>query len=89
MSEQFRSSLGRLRELGHAARSTVMCAESLWWRCHRRIIAYYLIAAARKCSTSLGLGHIEQARLTPEAQIAPNGRLTYPKDTQPMLDLRL
>ena len=22
-----------------------MCAESLWWRCHRRIISDYLIAA--------------------------------------------
>jgi len=30
---------------GAARRSAIMCAEALWWRCHRRIIADYLIAA--------------------------------------------
>jgi Protein of unknown function, DUF488 len=34
-----------LRELGHAQRCAIMCAEALWWRCHSRIIADYLIAA--------------------------------------------
>ena len=42
LGEEFRSSLENLRALGHATRLTVMCAESLWWRCHRRIIADYL-----------------------------------------------
>ena len=88
LSEEFRSGIEKLRPLGHATRLTVMCAESLWWRCHRRIIADYLIAAGEEVFHILGLGHIEQARLTPEAQIAANGRLTYPKDTEPMLDLR-
>ncbi len=88
LSEEFRASFEKLRALGHATRSTVMCAESLWWRCHRRIIADYLIATGEEVFHILGLGHIEQARLTPEAQIAPNGSLTYPKDTPPMLDLR-
>jgi uncharacterized protein (DUF488 family) len=85
LSEEFRSGVEKLRALGHATRATVMCAESLWWRCHRRIIADYLIAAGEEVFHILGLGHIEQARLTREAQIAPNGSLTYPKDTQPML----
>jgi uncharacterized protein (DUF488 family) len=88
LSEEFRSGLEKLRALGHATRSSVMCAESLWWRCHRRIIADYLIAAGEEVFHILGLGHIEPARLTPEAQAAPDGGLTYPKDTQPMLDLR-
>jgi uncharacterized protein (DUF488 family) len=26
-------------------RGAMMCAEVVWWRCHRRIIADYLIAA--------------------------------------------
>jgi len=86
--EEFRSGLEKLRALGHATRLTVMCAESLWWRCHRRIIADYLIAAGEEVFHILGPGHVEQARLTPEAQVEPDGRLTYPKETQPMLDLR-
>jgi uncharacterized protein (DUF488 family) len=88
LGEEFRSGVEDLRTLGHAARSTVMCAESLWWRCHRRIIADYLIAAGEEVFHILGPGHVEQARLTPEARVEPERRLTYPKDTQPMLDLR-
>jgi uncharacterized protein (DUF488 family) len=87
MSEQFRSSLGRLRELGHAARSIVMCAEGLWWRCHRRIIADYLIAAGEEVLHILEPCHIEPARLTPAARIGSDGALTYPKDAQLALDL--
>ena len=87
LSEEFRSGLEKLRALGHATRSTVMCAESLWWRCHRRIIADYLIAAGEEVFHILGPGHVEQARLTPDARVEPDGRLTYPKDSQPMLDL--
>lgn len=88
LSEEFRSGLERLRALGHATRATVMCAEAVWWRCHRRIIADHLIAAGEAVFHILGPGHVEQARLTSEARIEPDGRPTYPKDRQPMLDLR-
>ena len=79
MSEDFRSGFGALRELGKAARSSVMCAESLWWRCHRRIIADYLIAAGEDVFHILGEGHIERALLTPAARLGPRETLTYPK----------
>ena len=87
MSEEFRSGLETLRELGRATRSTVMCAESLWWRCHRRIIADYLIAAGEEVFHILGPGHVEPAHLTPAARVSPDGTLTYPKDSQLTLDL--
>jgi uncharacterized protein (DUF488 family) len=80
MSEDFRSGLEKLRELGRAAPAAVMCAESLWWRCHRRIIADYLIAAGEEVLHILGPGHIEPARMTPAARLRRNGALTYPKD---------
>ena len=88
MSEAFRSSLEKLRETGRASRLAVMCAEAVWWRCHRRIIADYLIAAGEEVFHILGPGHIERARLTPEARVEPDGRLTYPKDSQLTLSLR-
>ena len=87
LSQEFRSGLEKLRALGHAARLTVMCAESLWWRCHRRVISDYLIAAGEEVFHILGAGHVDQARLTPEARVEPDGRLTYPKDLQATLDL--
>ena len=80
MSEDFRLNLRNLRELGHAARLSVMCAEAVWWRCHRRIIADYLIAAGEVVFHILGPRHIEQAHLTPAARAGPNGLLTYPKE---------
>jgi uncharacterized protein (DUF488 family) len=55
-----------------------MCAESLWWRCHRRIIADYLIAAGEDVIHILSEGHVEQARLTPAARAGAKETLTYP-----------
>src|SRR5690606_11434032 len=45
LGADFQGGLAHLRELGHATPSAVMCAEAVWWRCHRRIIADYLLAA--------------------------------------------
>ena len=78
MTEEFRSGLNTLREHGRAARSAIMCAEALWWRCHRRIIADYLIAAGESVFHILGPDHTERAQLTEGAKIATNGTVTYP-----------
>lgn len=50
----FRSGLTELDELGRHQRCAIMCAETLWWRCHRRIIADYLLAAGRTVIHILG-----------------------------------
>ena len=80
MSEDFKSGFTRLRELGHTKRSAIMCAEAVWWRCHRRIIADYLIAAGDDVFHILGLNHVEPARMTPTAKLDPTGIITYPAD---------
>ena len=41
-SEEFRNGVKGLLELASNRRTAVMCAESLWWRCHRRLISDYL-----------------------------------------------
>jgi uncharacterized protein (DUF488 family) len=79
MSEEFRSGLEELRELGRGTRAGVMCAEAVWWRCHRRIVTDYLIAAGEEVFHILGPGHTERARLTAAARLGSNGVLTYPK----------
>ena len=78
MSEGFRAGLSELREIGHAARCATMCAEAVWWRCHRRIIADYLIAAGETVFHILSPHRIEPARLTPAARPGPDGALVYP-----------
>jgi uncharacterized protein (DUF488 family) len=78
MSEEFRVGLARLRALGHAQTCAIMCAEAVWWRCHRRIITDYLIAAGEEVFHILGSNHIEQAHMTPIANLRRPGTLTYP-----------
>ncbi|ABE64255.1 protein of unknown function DUF1130 [Nitrobacter hamburgensis X14] len=78
MSADFRAGLARLRELGGQTTCTVMCAEAVWWRCHRRIIADYLILAGDAVFHIMGHGHVEPARMTEGARPAAGGILTYP-----------
>jgi len=77
-TEPFREGLQRLREFGHQAPCAIMCAEAVWWRCHRRIIADYLLAAGETVFHIMTAGRVEPARLTPAAQRMPNDTLTYP-----------
>jgi uncharacterized protein (DUF488 family) len=76
LSKNFRAGLARLRELGHATTCAVMCAEAVWWRCHRRIIADYLLVAGEQVFHIFAQGRIEPARLTEAAHITSDG-LTY------------
>jgi uncharacterized protein (DUF488 family) len=78
MSADFQSSLARLRELGHVRQCVVMCAEAVWWRCHRRIISDYLLAAGEKVFHIFGPGKIVQATFTKAATPQTDGTLTYP-----------
>lgn len=38
-TEAFAEGLARLAELGCGLRTAIMCAEAVWWRCHRALIA--------------------------------------------------
>jgi uncharacterized protein (DUF488 family) len=80
LSESFHSALTRLRGLGHDRRCAIMCAEAVWWRCHRRIISDYLIAAGDVVFHILGPGHIDQGSMTRAAKLGPDGSLSYPAD---------
>jgi uncharacterized protein (DUF488 family) len=78
MSDSFRAGLDRLRELGETQRCAIMCAEAVWWRCHRRIITDYLLARGDPVFHILGPRHIEPAKLNEAARQQPSGILIYP-----------
>jgi len=80
MGEDFHSGFSRLLKLGHAKRCVMMCAETLWWRCHRRIISDYLIAAGETVFHILGPGQVTQAHMTRTARLGPSGALSYLAD---------
>jgi hypothetical protein len=58
-----------------------MCAEAVWWRCHRRIIADYLLVAGEQVMHILGRSHVDQACLTPGADVRNDGSVLYPAQT--------
>src|SRR3954464_10387710 len=75
-SEEFADGLFELVMLAGGLRTAVMCAEVLWWRCHRRIVADVLV------SLGVTVVHIRDARLAEPHRLAPparmdRGRLTY------------
>jgi uncharacterized protein (DUF488 family) len=49
-----------------------MCAETVWWRCHRRLIAELLTARGHHVVHLLGPGRREPHRLYDEAEIREN-----------------
>ncbi|WP_046868466.1 DUF488 family protein [Microvirga massiliensis] len=80
LTEDFRTGLAHLRELGSRCRTAIMCAEAVWWRCHRRIIADYLLATGEAVFHILGPEKIEEARMTPAARLIPGLGLIYPAE---------
>ena len=78
LTEPFRAGLARLRALGAERPCAIMCAEAVWWRCHRRIVADYLLAEGEAVLHILGPGRIEEARMTTAARPAPGLGLIYP-----------
>src|SRR5450756_1102095 len=78
MGSSFHSGFAKLLELGRARRCAVMCAEAVWWRCHRRIIADYLLVAGERVFHILGPGKSAPATLTKVATPRPDGAVTYP-----------
>ena len=77
-TESFRAGLAELRELGRAHPCAIMCAEAVWWRCHRRFIADYLVAEGERVFHIMGPGKVGPASLNPAAILQPNGTLVYP-----------
>jgi uncharacterized protein (DUF488 family) len=42
-SDEFAAGLRQLEKMATGARTAVMCAEGMWWRCHRRLVADVLL----------------------------------------------
>ena len=75
-TDEFRAGIERLRAQAQKRPTVIMCAEALWWQCHRSMIADYLKAAGCQVLHILGTEKTEEHRYSQPAQIV-NGRLTY------------
>jgi uncharacterized protein (DUF488 family) len=57
--------------------TAVLCAETVPWRCHRRLIADALLARGWEVVHLPAPGRSEPHALHPEVQVLPDGRLLY------------
>jgi uncharacterized protein (DUF488 family) len=46
-SDEFAAGVSELKELAAGCSVAVMCSESVWWRCHRRLLADHLVVIER------------------------------------------
>ena len=66
-TKEFREALDELVALSKTCTPAIMCAEAVWWRCHRRIIADHLIARGVPVIHLMTKTRSEPATMTPFA----------------------
>lgn len=78
-TSEFRSALDRVVEDARQRRTAVMCSESVWWRCHRRIVADVALA-----HHELPVGHLmHDGRIT---EHSPSAGLRLDEHHYPVWD---
>lgn len=78
LTGEFHRGLDELIALGRERRLAMMCSEAVWWRCHRRIVADYLLTRGENVFHLMGHDRVEPATLTPVAEPRPDGAVVYP-----------
>jgi uncharacterized protein (DUF488 family) len=77
-TEAFRAGLDELLALIRDHCCAIMCSEAMWWRCHRRIIADYVLAEGISVMHIMGPNRVQLATPTPGVQRLSCGMLAYP-----------
>jgi uncharacterized protein (DUF488 family) len=73
---EFQRGLTELLNLAADTRTAIMCAEAVWWRCHRSMIADALCVRGVEVVHILGAEHTAVHPMTAPARIV-GGALTY------------
>jgi uncharacterized protein (DUF488 family) len=76
MTPAFTAGIGRLLKLAREKRTVVMCAELLWWRCHRSLISDYLKANGHHVLHIMDTKTPKEHPFTSAARLV-DGKLSY------------
>lgn len=82
MTEEFRAGIARLLDCAQRKRTAIMCAEALWWQCHRSLISDYLKAAGHEVIHIMSGSKAEPHPFTSAARIV-DGKLSYGAGSEP------
>lgn len=83
---EFGRALDRLLDLAAGRTASIMCAEAVPWRCHRRLIADALVARGVEVRHLLAAGRSELHELNPLATVRDDGTLVYPRPQGELFD---
>src|SRR4029078_4825913 len=75
----FQGARARLMQLANAEVTAVMCAEAVWWQCHRRLIADDFAARDWRVLHLMAQGKVQPHPLNPTA-LMRDGVLRYPPE---------
>lgn len=78
LTAAFRTGLQELMALASEQRCAIMCSETVWWRCHRRIVADNLLAHGIPVFHILDADHVNPATLTRGAVVRDDATVVYP-----------
>jgi len=76
-TDEFRTAVQELLSTAATLRTAVMCAEKFYWKCHRRLLADYLVAQGVEVVHIVRPGKLSIHKLTPYA-IATETGVIYP-----------
>ena len=79
LTPEFKDGLDKLIALGRKQRCAIMCSEAVWWRCHRRIVADYLLAHGEQVFHLMNTDKVALASFTKGA-LVKGGLVIYPID---------
>ena len=82
---EFRSAFSQLLVLAAEDRSAILCSETLWWRCHRRLLSDAAVLARVEVVHLLSPGRSQRHLLHPAARRGDDGWPVYDVGVQPEL----
>jgi uncharacterized protein (DUF488 family) len=69
LSDEFKKAIAELVKLGEQSRTAYMCAERVYFHCHRMLVSDYLVARGHEVLHIDGTGPAKAHKLTPEAHL--------------------
>jgi uncharacterized protein (DUF488 family) len=77
-TEQFSLAVNRLSLIASEKTAAIMCAEKLFWKCHRLLLSDYLLAHGVVIEHIIESNRLQQHKLSPDAVITPDRHVIYP-----------
>jgi uncharacterized protein (DUF488 family) len=78
-TENFKKAIEELEKIASQKRVAYMCAEAVWWRCHRSLVSDYLKNEGWTVLHIMDVGKSTEHPYTSPAKII-DGKLDYSKD---------